>query len=109
MTRTRLGIFLGLFVLATLASCASQPVPSGTSDVPGFFQALFHGFAAPVTLFLGWLWDGRIYACPNTGWFYDLGFMIGLGFWGGGAAASHMRGVHMKQDAHARVHAHLRA
>ena len=88
MTRKRLGIFLGLFVLATLASCASQPVPSGTSDVPGFFQALFHGFAAPVTLFLGWLWDGRIYAFPNTWWFYDLGFMIGLGFWGGGAAAS---------------------
>jgi hypothetical protein len=49
---------------------------------------LFHGFAAPVTLFLGWLWDGRIYAFPNAGWFYDLGFMIGLGFWGGGAVAS---------------------
>lgn len=88
MTRKRLATIAVLLGLAALASCASQPVPSGVSDVPGFFQALFHGFAAPVTLVLGWLWDGRIYAFPNTGWFYDLGFMIGLGVWGGGAAAS---------------------
>ena len=88
MTRKRMIIVWGFFVLATLASCASQPPPPGTADVPGFFVALFHGFAAPVTLFFGWLWEGRIYAFPNTGWFYDLGFMIGLSLWGGGAAAS---------------------
>jgi hypothetical protein len=88
MTSKRLATIAVLLGLAALASCASQPAPSGVSDVPGFFQALFHGFAAPVTLVLGWLWDGRIYAFPNTGWFYDLGFMIGLGVWGGGAAAS---------------------
>lgn len=82
-------IFLvGVMVaLATLASCASQPDPTGSLGVPGFFTAIFHGFASPVTLFFGWLWDGRIYAFPNTGWFYDLGFMIGLSLWGGGAAA----------------------
>lgn len=88
MTRKRVIILASFFVLVTLASCASQPPPPGNADVPGFMVALFHGFAAPVTLFLGWLWEGRIYAFPNTGWFYDLGFMIGLSLWGGGAAAS---------------------
>lgn len=87
MDRKKLVVAGVLISLACLASCASQPDPSVMADVPGFFTALFHCFAAPVTLFLGWLWDGRIYAFPNTGWFYDLGFMIGLSLWGGGAAA----------------------
>ncbi len=86
MDRRRMLTIGGLVALSALASCASQPDPTGY-DAPGFFTALFHGFAAPVTLFFGWLWDGRIYAYPNTGWFYDLGFMIGLSLWGGGAAA----------------------
>lgn len=88
MKRKWIMIFGGLLVLATLASCATQPAPSGAEDVPGFLVALFHGFTAPITLFLGWLWEGRLYAFPNSGWFYDLGFMIGLSAWGGGAAAS---------------------
>jgi hypothetical protein len=83
----RLATLAVMLVLATLASCAHQPEPAA-SDVPGFFVALFHGFSAPVTLLLGWLWEGRIYAFPNSGWVYDLGFMIGLSVWGGGAAAS---------------------
>ena len=83
----RLATIAVMLGLATLASCAHQPEPAG-GDVPGFLVALFHGFSAPVTLLLGWLWEGRIYAFPNSGWFYDLGFMIGLSVWGGGAAAS---------------------
>jgi hypothetical protein len=86
MNRKRLVVVCVLMTLASLASCASQPDPN-SYGAPGFFTALFHGFAAPVTLFFGWLWDGRIYAFPNSGWFYDLGFMIGLSLWGGGAAA----------------------
>jgi len=77
-----------VFGAAALASCAHQPDPVGGATPPGFFLGLFQGLTAPFTLFLGWLWDGRIYAFPNTGWFYDLGFMLGLSAWGGGAAAS---------------------
>ncbi len=29
----------------------------------------------------------RTYAFPNTGVLYDLGFLLGLSVWGGGAAA----------------------
>ncbi len=76
----------GVMALA-LAACAHQPDP-GQSSPPGFFSALFHGVTAPFTLFLGWLWDGRIYAFPNSGWFYDLGFLLGLSVWGGGGAAA---------------------
>lgn len=79
-------VALGVMV-AILAACAHQPDPAHSSP-PGFFSALFHGVTAPFTLLLGWLWDGRIYAFPNSGWFYDLGFLLGLSVWGGGGAAA---------------------
>ncbi len=86
--RTRRAFAIATLVaLASVASCASQPEPQAYSDAPGFLSGLLHGFSAPVTLLFGWLWEARIYAFPNSGWFYDLGFMIGISLWGGGAAA----------------------
>lgn len=54
-------------------------------DPPGFLLALFHGAVAPFSLLAGLFTEVRIYAFPNAGLLYDLGFLLGLGaFWGGG-------------------------
>ena len=66
-----------IFVAVILGGCASQPEPSAY-DPPGFFSALFHGFLSPVALIGSLFVDVRIYAFPNSGWWYDLGFMLGL-------------------------------
>jgi hypothetical protein len=85
----RVVIFGALFAVAGLVSaCAVQPHLAQARGAPGFFFALLHGFIAPVSLIGGIFLDIRIYAFPNSGWFYDLGFLLGLSVWGGGAAAA---------------------
>jgi hypothetical protein len=65
-------------LVATLfCSCASQPLPTAY-DPPGFFSALVHGLVAPLALVGSIVFDIRIYAFPNTGFFYDLGYILGL-------------------------------
>jgi len=41
-------------------------------------MGLWHGLLAPWTLILRWFMDIRMYAVPNSGWFYDLGFLVGV-------------------------------
>jgi hypothetical protein len=71
-----------------LASCATQPYPSAY-DPPGFFSGLLHGFLI-VFSFIGSLFtDYRIYAFPNSGGWYDFGYLIGaIIFLGGGGAGA---------------------
>lgn len=48
-------------------------------DPPGFFSAIWHGLLAPYSLIARWFLDGVVmYAIPNSGWFYDFGFLIGV-------------------------------
>ena len=78
-------------VLALLAGCAGQPLIEPGSR--GFFWGLFDGAVAPITFVLSLFDNGtRIYGYPNSGLWYDLGFLIGLlGFWGGGGHAASRR------------------
>ena len=71
-----------------LGSCATQPHQSAY-DPPGFFWGLLHGSIALFS-FIGSLFtDCRIYAFPNSGCWYDFGYMIGAGmFFGGGGASA---------------------
>lgn len=71
-----------------LASCASQPHPNAYNP-PGFFLGLLHGFLIFFS-FIGSLFtDIRIYAFPNSGGWYDFGYLIGASmFLGGGASAA---------------------
>lgn len=73
-------------VAMALASCAHQPPPSAY-DPPGFFSGLFNGFTIFFSLIGSIFWDVRIYAFPNSGGWYDFGFFLGAGSWGGGAYA----------------------
>ena len=77
---TRQAVWTLVFVAFVLGGCATQPEPNAY-DPPGFFSALFHGLFCPVALFGSMFADVRIYAFPNSGWWYDLGFMIGLVPW----------------------------
>lgn len=88
VSRKRL-ISAGLLAVLTisLVACASQP--AGQSGAPAFLGGLWHGVIAPVAFVIS-LFDNdvRMYAFPNAGRWYDFGFLLGIGVWGGGAGAS---------------------
>ena len=49
-----------------------------------------HGFISLSSLIGSIFWDIRVYAFPNSGGWYDFGFVLGaMIFFGGGGAASH--------------------
>lgn len=75
-------------VAALIQSCATQPAPP-SNDPPGFLLGLLHGFLI-VFGFVGSLFtDYRIYAFPNSGGWYDFGYLLGaMAFLGGGGAGS---------------------
>ena len=81
--------FLVLLLILAVAfiSCAHQPLTE-SYDPPGFFSGLFHGFIIVFSLIGSIFMDIRIYAFPNSGFFYDLGFLIGASAFLGGAGAS---------------------
>jgi hypothetical protein len=69
-----------------LASCAHQPPPSGGAPLPGFLLGLFHGYISLFSLIAGLFFPVRIYEFPNAGFFYDVGFVVGLfAFYGSGS------------------------
>jgi hypothetical protein len=84
---------LPILVLAglALAACATQPAPTG-GDVPGFWLGLLHGAIAPLSLIMSLFRDVRLYAFPNAGGWYDLGFFLGIaGALGGSAKVTIVR------------------
>ncbi len=72
--RTCVMLFL---IVVFVAGCATQPIPRAY-DPPGLFSGIFHGATVLPALFVSMLTDVRIYAFPNSGFFYDLGFVFGL-------------------------------
>lgn len=83
-------VFLCIGVV--LAGCASQPAVE-TSDPPGFFLGLLHGFCLLFSLIASVFMDVRIYAYPNAGFLYDLGFFFGAAaFLGAGGAGANKAG-----------------
>jgi hypothetical protein len=86
----RLAVFVALCsVVLLLASCAHQPQPPADAGLPGFWSGLLHGFLIFFS-FVGSLFTHvRIYAFPNSGGWYDFGYLLGAAtFLGGGCRAS---------------------
>ena len=83
--------FIALMALVALAGCASQPLIE--PGARGFFWGLIDGGLAPITFVYSLFDNGtRIYGYPNSGLWYDIGFLIGLlGIWGGGGHAASRR------------------
>ena len=67
---------LVLAPLLLLAGCATQP--AADPGAPGFFAGFLHGLIALFALAASLFMDVRIYAFPNTGFGYDLGFIAGF-------------------------------
>ena len=81
------GFLLVIAMALILASCATQPRPE-VYHPPGFFSGLLHGFLILFS-FIGSLFtDIRIYNFPNSGGWYDFGFLIGASMFLGGGGAS---------------------
>jgi hypothetical protein len=89
------GRISGLYIAGALAACATQPTP--TAYAPGLLWGLVHGAIAPFSLVAELLRNVpaladsfrnvRVHAFPNSGGWYDFGFLLGLGLvWGGGSA-----------------------
>jgi hypothetical protein len=73
-----------------LAGCAAQPFTTHYAEpLPGFWWGLLHGFIAPFSL-MGSFFNPEIraYAAPNSGWWYDLRFAIGLFSIGGSSSVA---------------------
>lgn len=77
-------IFLGILLLV---GCASQPlIVPGTR---GFFWGLWDGAVAPISFVISLFNNAvRIYSYPNSGLWYDFGFLLGLTAWAGGSHAA---------------------
>jgi hypothetical protein len=60
-----------------LAACASQPT-TVAQQVPGVLVGFFHGFSAILSLIGSLFFDVRIYEFPNSGFWYDFGFVAGF-------------------------------
>lgn len=67
-----------------LAGCATQPSVA-TDDPPGFLMGLLHGFLCFFSLIGSLFTEVRIYAFPNTGFWYDLGYFFGASAFLGGS------------------------
>ncbi len=72
-----------LFVFALLSivlfSCTPGGGASSFDDPAGFFMGIWHGWIAPVSLFMGFFnQEIRVYEIHNTGWWYDFGFYMAI-------------------------------
>ena len=80
-------ILIPLAALLLLTACATAPLAIEGSR--GFFWCLFDGAVAPVAFIVSWFSDTvGIYATPNSGGWYDFGFLLGLTCWAGGSHAA---------------------
>ena len=82
-------VFGFVFMLSILFSaCATQSVGNITNP-PGFFYGLLHGFIILFSFIASLFTDYEIYAFPNSGGWYNFGFLLGvMMFWGGGGASA---------------------
>lgn len=87
-TGAMLRVLILLTTFAVLAGCAE--VPPAIEGSRGFLWGLFDGIVAPIAFVVSWFSDSiGPYAVPNSGGWYDFGFLLGVTCWaGGGAAAS---------------------
>lgn len=71
--------------LCLLTACATRPM--GGHNDPALVRGIIDGLLAPISFVISLFSDTiRMYAYPNIGRWYDLGFLAGLSAWGGGAS-----------------------
>lgn len=85
-------ITYSLLVISTILILTSCAPKGPTPDEYGFFSGIWHGIVWPFAL-IGKLFgsDIGLYAENNSGFFYWLGFILGLGALGGGGSQASSR------------------
>ena len=91
-----LAVLLVLCLLLT--ACAAGPTSRwAPAEVPpaGFFAGIWHGMIVVFALVVSFFADGvGIYEIHNTGFAYDLGFVLGaMGTFGGGIHVTRRKSV----------------
>ena len=76
-----------LIAVLLLTSCTAGNEKFTMEDPAGFWMGLWHGLISLVTFVISLFNDGvTIYEVDNTGWPYNLGFILGVMiFYGGGS------------------------
>lgn len=88
MKKILISAFVILSITLLFTSCATQSV-TNLQDPPGFWHGLFHGFIILFSFIASLFTDYEIYAFPNTGGWYNFGFLFGvMVFFGGGGAGA---------------------
>lgn len=75
---TILKIELIVFLLFVAGCGFVGTTPISPYDPLGFLVGIWHGLLAPWTLIIRFFLEIKMYAVPNSGWFYDLGFLLGV-------------------------------
>ena len=96
ITRVAAIIMISLMMITLFGGCFAGPdskwkeAPIAPPKPPqaGFLAGLWHGIIAIPALILSIFMNISIYEVNNTGWFYNLGFLLGVG-------AFSSSGVHM--------------
>jgi len=70
-----------------VSGCATQP-RAMAHDAPGFLFGVLHGFLILFSFIGSIFTDVRIYAFPNSGGWYDFGYLLGASMFLGGGGAS---------------------
>ena len=88
MNKARVFTIVGLALI--LAACVAQQANSAISpSAPGFLEGVWHGFIFPVAFIVSLFTDQiAVYAVPNNGTWYDVGYFVGICFLGVGARSS---------------------
>lgn len=74
-----------ILLIFVLASCAPGPndlekTPDSEGKVSGFWKGIWHGFIAPITFIISiFSRSVRLYEVHNSGFWYNLGFVLGAG------------------------------
>jgi len=61
-----------------LAGCGYVDPVTTTAEAPGFWMGIWHGLIAPYSLIVRLFTDVGMYAIPNSGWWYDFGYFLGI-------------------------------
>lgn len=77
-TRSLWPTLFGPALALILVGCATQP-SLGTAEAPGFLSGFLHGLIAFPALVASLVLEVRVYAFPNSGFWYELGFCGGFG------------------------------
>ena len=66
--------------------CATQSITS-VDTTPGFLKGLLHGFIMLFSFIASLFTDYEIYAFPNSGGWYNFGYLLGVMFFFSGSGA----------------------